>query len=161
MAPTTSSKNRVKRTSSSRSTKVGSGRVTSASSTSGSKRRIDRPFDPAVIAKARKIAAQYRIILEPDEDPAYVGHPLELPGCFGGGDTPDAAVENIREAAASLVAYLLEKGQTPPAPASEAKRTEQINVRLTDEEKLRIESAARREGFRGISDYVRTKALAG
>jgi uncharacterized protein (DUF1778 family) len=55
---------------------------------------------------------------------------------------------------------MIESGQTPPAPASENKRTEQINVRLTPEEKLTLEEAARSKGYRGISDFVRSASLA-
>jgi uncharacterized protein (DUF1778 family) len=38
--------------------------------------------------------------------------------------------------------------------------TEQINVRLTPEEKLLLEEMARSKGFRGISDFVRSASLA-
>jgi uncharacterized protein (DUF1778 family) len=55
---------------------------------------------------------------------------------------------------------MLEDGQVPPAPASEQKRTEQVNVRLTTEERLLLEEAAHNKGFRGISDFVRTTSLA-
>jgi predicted RNase H-like HicB family nuclease len=105
------------------------------------------------------IAEQYRIILEPSDDPKYVGHTLELPGAIDGGDTPDEAVSHVRAAATTLVAYLLEQGRTPPSPASDAKRSEQVNIRLTPEEKLLLEGAAQREGFRGLSDYVRAATL--
>jgi hypothetical protein len=43
-------------------------------------------------------------------------------------------VRATREALTVTVATLLESGQTPPPPASENKRTEQVNVRLTLEE---------------------------
>lgn len=58
------------------------------------------------------------------------------------------------------VAVMLEAGQTPPLAACEEQRTQQINIRLTAEERLLIESAAKRRGYRGISDFVRTAALA-
>jgi len=90
----------------------------------------------------------------------YIGHPVELPNVFDDGSTPDECVRKVREAAISAVAYLLESGQTPPAPASENKRTEQINVRLTAREKMSIEAAARRDGYQGVSDFVRSAALA-
>ena len=65
-----------------------------------------------------------------------------------------------REALAVAVATLLEAGDVPPPPASEGKRTEQVNVRLTPEEKLLLEEAARSRGFRGLGDFVRSSALA-
>jgi antitoxin HicB len=117
-------------------------------------------MDPVLVQRARKIAEQYRIILEPDEDGGYVGHALELPGAIDGGATADDCVENVREALTLLIGFMFEEGQTPPPPMSDARRTEQVNVRLTSEEKLRIEAAAKRDGFRGISDFVRAAALA-
>lgn len=54
---------------------------------------------------------------------------------------------------------MLEDGEQPPAPASDEKRTAQLNVRLTKGEKFRIEQAARQAGVRGISDFVRYAAL--
>jgi len=120
---------------------------------------IDRPFDPAIVKRAGQIAGEYRIILEVDDDVGYVGHALELPGALGDGTTPNRCVDSVREAVVSLVAFMLEQGQTPPAPSREAKRTSQINIRVTEEEKLRLEEAARRQGFRGVSDYVRNASL--
>lgn len=77
------------------------------------------------------------------------------------GKTPDECVKRTQEAMAVAVAVLLERGQTPPLPVSEARRSEQINVRLTQEEKLLMEHSARARGFRGISDYLRSLALGG
>jgi hypothetical protein len=76
------------------------------------------------------------------------------------GKTPDECVRNTRDILTTAVAYLLETSQVPPVPASENKRTEQINIRLTVEEKLRLEEAARSKGFRGLSDFVRNASLA-
>jgi uncharacterized protein (DUF1778 family) len=38
-------------------------------------------------------------------------------------------------------------------------RTEQVNVRLTAEEKLLFGNAAMNLGFKGISDFIRNTAL--
>jgi len=79
---------------------------------------------------------------------------------FGGGATPNKCVADVRQALTGAVALMLEQGESPPAPATERKRTAQVNIRLTPEEKLRLEEAARRDGFRGLSDYIRTTTLA-
>jgi predicted RNase H-like HicB family nuclease len=121
---------------------------------------IDRPFDPKVLEKARRLAAQYRIVLEQDPDEGFVGTALELPLCIGTGKTPDACVEDTREILVSAIATMLEDGQTPPAPSSEKLRQEQINIRVTSEEKLLLETAAQSRGFRGISDFIRSTTLA-
>ena len=120
---------------------------------------LDRPFDPAIIRRATELARSYKIVLEPDPDEGFVGQVLEAPQWIGVGKTPDTCVKETREIAISAVATMLEDGETPPAPASQNLRNEQINIRVTAEEKLRLEEAARSKGFRGISDFVRSTTL--
>ena len=99
-----------------------------------SAKAIDRPFPPAVLAKAKKIAGQYEVILA-CEDGHWYGRGLELPNIHGDGKTVQQCVENTREAFVGWVAYLLEEGQRPPTPAREGARTAQVNIRMTAEEK--------------------------
>ena len=112
-----------------------------------------------MLRRARWIADRYQIILH-FEDGLYYGRGLELPTAINHGRTPDECVKATRDILTTAVAYLLESGQTAPAPASENKRSEQINVRLTPEERLLLEEAARSKGYRGISDFVRSASLA-
>ncbi len=84
---------------------------------------------------------------------------MEFPYAMDDGRTPDECVRKTRGALVAAVATMLEKGEMPPPPASENKRTEQINVRLTAEEKLLLEEKARARGFRGVSDFVRAASL--
>lgn len=119
---------------------------------------IDRPFDAGILRKAKELAARYQVILQ-QEDGAFLGRGLELPMAMGDGKTADACVKNTREAFVTAVAYLLESGKPVPAPASEQQRSVQVNIRLTPTEKEQLESAARRSGFRGVSDYVRSAVL--
>jgi predicted RNase H-like HicB family nuclease len=121
--------------------------------------RIDRPFTAAVLRRARQVADAYQIILQLEEG-LYYGRGLEMPTVMNHGKTPDECVRATKDALTTAVAYLLEEGETPPAPASENKRTEQVNVRLTAEEKLLLEEAARSKGYRGVSDFVRSASLA-
>ncbi|MDD4890913.1 MAG: hypothetical protein PHU85_13410 [Phycisphaerae bacterium] len=120
---------------------------------------LDRPFDKRLLAQPRAIAGQYGIILE-FKDGHWFGCGLELPTVFGDGKTPQAAVADTREALVTGVAYLLEKGKKPPAPAREGHRSVQVNIRLTHEEKAILESRAKAKGFRGLSDFIRATALA-
>lgn len=124
-----------------------------------SSKAIDRPFDPATLRRAKSIAALYQIVLQ-FEDGEYYGRGLEMPYVMNDGKTPDQCVKATRQSLATAVATLLERGETPPPPASEGKRSEQINVRLTTEEKLLLESAARSRGFKGLGDFVRATVLA-
>jgi predicted RNase H-like HicB family nuclease len=124
-----------------------------------SSKPIDRPFAPALLRRAREIADSYQIILH-DEDGEYYGRGLEMPDVMNDGKTPDECVRATRDILTTAVAYMLEANQTPPPPASENKRTEQNKIRLTAEEKLILEEAARSRGFRGISDFIRNTTLA-
>jgi predicted RNase H-like HicB family nuclease len=119
---------------------------------------IDRPFDPQVLREASEIAQQYQVILS-NEDGHWYGRGFELPHVFGDGASVEECVDDTREAFVGVVAYLIEQGQRPPAPAQAGTRSEQVNVRLTAEEKLLLETAAKRKGFSGLSDFVRTAAM--
>ncbi len=129
----------------------------SAKSKSSSK-AVDRPFDAAVLKQARGIVERYQIILQ-FEDGEYYGRGLEMPYVMNDGKTAGACVRATRDSLTVAVATLLEADEVPPAPASEGKRTEQVNVRLTAEEKLLLEEVARSRGFRGLGDFVRSTAL--
>ncbi len=120
-------------------------------------KRVDGPFDPGVLRRARAIVGDYRIILEPDEKLGYIGSSIELPTVFADGKSPDACVKATREALAVAVATMLETGKRPPV--SRSQRTQQVNVRLTPDERLALEEAAGGLGFKGVSDFVRAAAL--
>ncbi len=120
--------------------------------------KLNKEFDGKILTEARKIAEKYEIILTP-EDGEWYGKGVEMPTVFADGKTPGECTENTIEAFTAAIAYLLEKGAIVPAPASEAKRTEQVNIRLTCEEKVILMSAARSQGYRGLADFIRAKAL--
>lgn len=123
-----------------------------------SSRAINRPFDADVMARAEEIAGRYQIILFQEEGRWY-GRGLELPHVFGDGKTAHQCIADTREALAGAVAFLLEEGKRPPAPAREGNRTAQINIRLTAEERALLETTSRRKGFSGLSDFVRAAAM--
>jgi hypothetical protein len=124
-----------------------------------SRKAIDRPFDREVLRRARQVVDAYQIVVRV-EDGEYVGRGLELPESIGVGGDAKACVEEARAVMTTVVAYMLEGGQSPPPPASEGVRTEQVNIRFSAEEKLALETAARQQGFRSVTDYVRATALA-
>lgn len=105
------------------------------------------------------IAKTYSLVIEPESELGYFGRTLEMPFVMSDGRTPMKCVENVREATALVVGTMLEEGETPPRPAREGKRTQQVNIRLSAEEKLALEGIAAREGYRSISDYVRASIL--
>ena len=95
-------------------------------------------------------------MLEPAKN-GLLGYSIEMPTVAIDGATPNECFEETREALTVGVATMLELGRTPPGTGR--RRTAQVNIRLTYDEKLRLEEAARDAGFRGLSDYVRHAAL--
>jgi len=120
---------------------------------------LDKPFKESVVRKAKKLVADYRIILERNEQLGFIGSAVELPTVFADAATPEQCYKATQEALMVAVATMIECGQRPPQPASAGRRTEQINVRLTAEEKLLFANAAMNLGFKGISDFIRNTAL--
>lgn len=123
-----------------------------------SPKAIDRPFAASVLKQARQAVENYKVIIE-QEDGDWVAHGLELPLCVGTGDTVEAAVAEARELMVTVVARMIEQGNPPPHAAKEGKRTEQVNIRLSSEEKLTLEAAAQASGFKGLGDFMRAASL--
>ena len=133
----------------------------SVKSKTSPKRKLDprRPFDPAVLDRAGRLAAQYKLVIW-FEDGEWYGRGLEVPDAMNDGRTSDECILNVRDILTTHIAAMIERGETPPAPSIEQVRSEQVNIRLTPEEKLAMEIAAQRQGFRGLSDYVRAAGVA-
>jgi len=120
---------------------------------------LDKPFKESIVRKAKKLVADYRIILERNERLGFIGSAVEFPTVFADARTPEQCYKATQDALMVAVATMLESGQRPPQPASMGLRTEQVNVRLTAEEKLLFANAAMNLGFKGISDFIRSTAL--
>ena len=117
------------------------------------------PFDADIQAAAEKIVDAYDIVMRREDD-HWVGHALEYPEAIGVGKTIQECIAQTRESLIAGVGTMLEMGNTPPIAARQNVRSEQVNLRLTPEEKALIESRSRAKGFRGVADYVRTAILA-
>ena len=122
-------------------------------------KELNRAFSKKILATAEKVAEKYEVILA-FKDGRWYGKGIEMPTVFGEGKNPNECIADTREALVSAVAYLLEIGENAPTPATEGKRTEQVNVRLTAEEKIILSASAKSHGFRGLADYLRARALA-
>ncbi len=120
---------------------------------------LAKPFDKSTLDKAKKIAENYSIVLDPSPRLGFIGSSIELPTVFTDSKTIEQCCRDTREALTIAVATMLECGQRPPSPASEKKRDTQVNIRLTAEEKLRLARSASNLGFDGVSDFVRYAAL--
>jgi predicted RNase H-like HicB family nuclease len=116
------------------------------------------PFDKGVLAAAERLVDAYDIVLR-REDGEWVGHALEYPEAIGVGGTVEECMAETRKSLLAGVAAMLEDGETPPVPARQNVRSEQVNLRLTPEEKALLESRSRTRGFRGVADFVRASVL--
>ena len=105
-------------------------------------KKLNKAFDPKILGTARKIAEKYEVILSFENNEWY-GRGLEMPNVFGDGKTPNECIENTKEGLVSAIAHLLELGETVPSPANEGKRTEQVNIRLTVEERTILCASAK------------------
>lgn len=120
----------------------------------------NKPMNPVHTRAARRLVADYTIIIEPQDDGAFVGRSVELPGCFGSGPVPGECFDSTRRVVEAAVAAMLESDTRPPAPARQRMRTEQVNIRLTAEEKLILEQSAQAKGFQNLSSFIRSVVLA-
>ena len=108
------------------------------------------------------MAHRYQVILWSEEG-RWFGRWLELPLVFGDGRTPLAALADARESLVTTLASMLEEGETLPVPGvgGEHKRDQQVSLRLSRQEKLRLDAVARQTGYKGAADYLRARAIAG
>ena len=153
------SKTLASKTGSSRSRDSKSGSFVTSRSTTGKSESTKRPFDAKTLTKARKIVSGYRLVIEPSDEVGFFGRMVEMPYVMADGATVEECVRSLMDAAVGTVATLIEQGDKLPSPASAAKRDQQVNIRLTADEKMRLDDAARHAGYRSLSDFVRNAAL--
>ncbi len=121
---------------------------------------LQKQLPEEILHRAKQIANNYSVILQPHERLGFTGRAVEMPTVFADGSTERKCVQAMREALMVAVAVMLQAGQVPPASMSEQRRQTQVNVRLTAEEKLLLEETAKRRGYRGLSDFLRAVAMA-
>jgi predicted RNase H-like HicB family nuclease len=110
-------------------------------------------------ARAAKIAKTYTLVMQPEPRLGYFGRTVEFPYVMADGKTLAACAEQVLEATTLAVVTYLERDQQPPGPAGDGRRDQQLNIRVSGEERLMLDGIAAREGFRSVSDYVRAAAL--
>lgn len=110
------------------------------------------------VDRAAKAAQTYKFTVWL-EDGEWWARCLELPHCMGDGATAEAAIASAREAVVAGLSADLAAGIPAPLPAREGIRSEQVNVRLSADERTLIEANAIRAGFKGMADYIRAVAI--
>ena len=101
----------------------------------------------------------YRISLVRDQDAdgdiAWVASIEELPGCISQGDTPEEALEMIREAMEGWIAVALEHGDAIPEPRVLGAYSGRFVVRIPAGLHQQLDRRARHEGT-SLNQYVST-----
>ena len=110
------------------------------------------------LERAGKFALAYKYTLWP-EDGEWWARCVEMPHCLGDGKSAEAAIASAREAVVVGLAADLANGMPAPLPAREGVRSEQVNIRLSADEREAIEANAIQAGFKGMADYIRAVAL--
>jgi len=142
-----------------RSSKTRSGSTGTRRKTAPKRAQLSSTFAPDIWHQATEIAARYRIVLAFEEGLGYVGRTAEMPYVTADDRDEQSCLFKTREATAAAIAALLTEGDKPPLPAADAKRDQQVNIRVSSEEKERLETAATQAGFRSVSDFIRTAGL--
>jgi len=65
------------------------------------------------------VTAQYRVLVEQDEDGVFVAEVPSLPGCVSQGNTRSEVLANIKDAIAGYLSSLRERGEPVPPGLSE------------------------------------------
>ena len=120
----------------------------------------DHVFPLTIQRRATKAASNYQIVIQAHPEGGFAGRVGEMRSIVGFGETVLDCYQETLENLTFALAILMEDGQKIPSPFSDRSRAEQVNVRLTSEEKQQLVERAKAGGFRGVSDYVRAKALA-
>lgn len=119
-------------------------------------RSLKTPPSPECVRQAERIVDDYRILIERDPPGGFIGTSIEIPTAFGDGATIEECAESTRQALLGAVTAMLDRRELPPR---RGRRTAQVNVRLTEDEKLALNETAQRLGLTSISDFIRSVAL--
>jgi predicted RNase H-like HicB family nuclease len=119
---------------------------------------VSGEFAADVWKRAGESANAYSIVVNKTDD-GWMARCVEIPTVFVFAKTAESAMKKIHEPLTVLVATMIEAKRALPSPMSEGKREAQVNVKLTAEERLMVEGAAKSRGFKGISDFFRFAAL--
>jgi len=104
----------------------------------------------------------YRIVLEPDDQGiGYAVWVEELPGCISAGETPEEALQMIREAMALWIETALERGKPIPEPLATREYSGRFLVRVPKSLHQRLVEMAESEGvsLNALVNRILTEAV--
>ncbi|MCY4455039.1 MAG: toxin-antitoxin system HicB family antitoxin [Chloroflexi bacterium] len=99
-----------------------------------------------VDTRADEFAARpYAFVLTRGQDGVYTAQVLELPGAISEGDTPQEALTNGRDALATVIAAMLDRGQEIPEPFELREFSGTTQLRMPPSLHARAVALARRD----------------
>ena len=109
--------------------------------------RVDAPPLPEVDTRVRELLQRpYRMVIRGDAEEGYLAEAPELPGCFTAGDSPEEALEMLRDAMYSWLLVRVEQGLAVPDAEPEQDYSGKFIVRLPKTLHRELAKQAEREG---------------
>jgi len=109
--------------------------------------RVDAPPLPGVEARVRELLERpYRMLIKGDAEEGYLAEAPELPGCFTVGDTPEEALEMLRDSMYVWLLVRVEQGLAIPEAEPEQDYSGKFIVRLPKTLHRELAKQAEREG---------------
>jgi predicted RNase H-like HicB family nuclease len=99
------------------------------------------------------LARPYSRVLIPDPSGLYAAQVVEFQGCLADGETPEAAYDNLEDAARSWIAACLDAGMPIPEPMSSQGYSGTISLRLPRSLHRRAAEQAQRDGT-SLNQYL-------
>src|SRR6266542_5518936 len=94
-------------------------------------KELDAPPTPEVEAAVQAMLARpYRMVVQGDPEEGYLAEAPELSGCFTAGDTPEEAMEMLRDAMYGWFLVRVEEGLPIPDPEPVRAHSGKFIVRL-------------------------------
>jgi antitoxin HicB len=109
--------------------------------------RVDAPPTQEVETRVRELLERpYRMVIKGDAEEGYLAEAPELPGCFTVGDTPEEALEMLRDAMYGWLLVRVEQGLAIPDAEPEQDYSGKFIVRLPKTLHRELAKQAEREG---------------
>jgi len=115
-------------------------------------------YSDAIFQKAVELARSYHIVVRESATGGFIANCAELPVSIHR-DQAEDALKAARHAAEVGIATILEDGEEPPAPIEFHRRTEQVNVRMSVEDKRLIQKACEAKGISSLSEFFRRSTV--
>lgn len=109
---------------------------------------------PELVQRARDIVQNYSMFISPHSKKGFRGRSVEFPEILVHAPDRASCLKKLEQVLTQVVLTVLKDGGTVPRP-SDGRMTEQLNFKLTFDQKLLVENLASQRGFSGLSEFIR------